>query len=80
MNHTKNIIVVSAADICEKELGKSVVAGIYLLGYAAYNKIITLKPDSITNAVENIIPQKYLELNKKALELSQKYERSRKSK
>ncbi len=77
---TKNIIIVPAADICGKELGKNVVAGIYLLGYAAYNKIIPLKPSSIVKAVENIIPQKYLELNKKTLELSEKYEGPRKNK
>ncbi len=67
---TKNIIVIPAADICEKELGKNVVAGVYLLSYAAYNKIIPLKPNSISKAIDQAVAKKYLELNKKAFELA----------
>ena len=70
---TKNIIVIPAADICEKELGKNVVAGVYLLSYASRNKIIPLKPSSILKAIEQAVAKKYLELNKKAFKLAKRY-------
>ncbi|MCK4859179.1 MAG: indolepyruvate oxidoreductase subunit beta [Candidatus Omnitrophica bacterium] len=66
---TKNIIVIPAADICEKKLGKNVVAGVYLLSYAVYNKIIPLKPSSLSRAIDIAVSKKYLELNKKTFEL-----------
>ena len=66
----KNVIVVPAADICEKELGKNVVAGVYLLSYAVFNKIIPLKPSSLSKAIEKAVAKKYLELNRKAFELA----------
>ena len=62
--------IVSAAEICKKELGKEVVSGVYLLGYAVYNKLIPLKPASILKAITKVVPEKYLELNKKAFELA----------
>jgi indolepyruvate ferredoxin oxidoreductase beta subunit len=61
--------LISASEICKKELGKEVVSGIYLLGYAALKKLIPLKPASILKAISKIIPEKYLELNKKAFGL-----------
>jgi indolepyruvate ferredoxin oxidoreductase beta subunit len=67
---TKNVIVIPAADICEKELGKNVVAGVYLLSYAVFNKIIPLKPSSFSKAIDIAVSKKYLELNKKTLELA----------
>ena len=62
--------IVSASEICQKELGKEVVSGIYLLGYAIHNKLIPLKPESILKAISKVVPEKYLELNKKAFELA----------
>jgi Pyruvate/2-oxoacid:ferredoxin oxidoreductase gamma subunit len=70
---TKNVIVVPAADICEKELGKNVVAGVYLLSYAVYNKIIPLKPSSLSKAIDIAVSKKYLELNKKTFDLAAKH-------
>ena len=61
---TKKVIVVPASDICKKELGSEVVAGVYLLSYASFKKIIPLKPDSVLKAIEKVMPEKYLELNK----------------
>ena len=58
-----------ASDICQKELGKEVVATIYLLGYAVKNNLIPLKKESVLQAIKNIIPPKYLDLNIKAFEL-----------
>jgi len=65
--------VIPAAEICQKELGKDVVAGIYLLSYASFKKMLPLKPESILKAIFNRIPQKYLDLNVKAFKLAEKY-------
>jgi len=64
--------LVSASKICADKLGAEVVSGVYLLGYAVYKKLIPLKPNSILNAMVKVIPQKYLELNQKAFELTKK--------
>lgn len=65
--------IISAAEICRKELGKEVVAGIYLLSYASHKKLIPIKPESILKAISNKIPQKYLDLNIKTFKLAEKY-------
>jgi indolepyruvate ferredoxin oxidoreductase beta subunit len=70
---TKNVIVIPATDICEKELGKNVVAGVYLLSYAVFNKIIPLKPESLSKAIDIAVSKKYLELNKETFDLAKRY-------
>jgi len=67
---TKKINLVPAADICQKEFGTGVVAGIYLLSLASFKKLILLKPASILKAIKKIIPEKYLELNLKTFNLA----------
>ena len=73
--------LIPASDICKKELGNEVVSGIYLLGFAVFKKMIPLKPNSILKAidpspftkgerVEQVVPEKYSELNKKAFNLA----------
>ena len=69
-NLNNRLTLISASEICKKELGNEVVSGIYLLGYASFNNLIPLKPESIEEAIEKVIPQKYLELNKKAFLLA----------
>jgi len=66
----KKVILIPASEICQKELGTNVVAGIYLLSYGAVKKIILLKPNSILKAIKKIIPGKYLELNIRAFNLA----------
>jgi len=72
-NFSKQIILVPANDICEKEIGKSVLAGVYLISLATLKKLIPLKPNSLLKAIKKIIPEKYLELNLKAFALSKNY-------
>ncbi len=69
-NLKDKLFLVPASEICTKELGNEVVSGIYLLGYASFNNLIPLRPESIERAIEKIVPGKYLELNKKAFLLS----------
>lgn len=68
----KSLYIIPASEICQKELGKEVVSGIYLLGYAVHKKLIPLKAGSILKAISKVVPEKYLELNKKAFELAKK--------
>jgi len=67
---SKNIILVSAGEICQEKLGTNVVAGIYLISLAVFKKLIPLKSESILKAIKKIIPAKYLELNLKAFNLA----------
>lgn len=73
---TKKIKIIPAAQICQKELKTNVVAGIYLISLAAYQKLIPLKPEAILKAIKRIIPQQYLELNKKTFILAEKHEKN----
>lgn len=66
---SKKTILLPASESCKKELGTDVVAGIYLLGAALNQKLIPLKLESVISAIKKVIPEKYLELNIKALKL-----------
>ena len=72
---TKRAKVIPAAEICKKELGTIVVAGIYLLSLASFKNLIPLKPALILKTIEKVIPPKYLELNKKTFALAKKHEK-----
>ena len=67
---SKNIFLIPADDICQKELGTGVVAGVYLISLASFKKLIPIKPVSILKAIKKIIPKKYLELNLKTFKLA----------
>ncbi|KPJ57452.1 hypothetical protein AMJ49_00775 [Parcubacteria bacterium DG_74_2] len=69
---TRNIEIIKAADICKKEFGKEILAGVYLISFASNKNLIPIKPDSIFEALKKIIPEKYLELNLKAFDLAKK--------
>lgn len=64
--------IIPASEICKKELNEEVVSGVYLLGWAIDKKLIPLKESSLLKAISDIIPEKYLDLNKKAYELAKK--------
>ena len=60
--------LVAASEICQKELQAVVAGGIYLLGYAVFNQLLPLKPESMLAGISEIVSKKYLELNKKAFQ------------
>lgn len=66
----KKLYLVQASEICKEKLQNEVVSTIYLLGYACYKKLIPLKQESFLKAIEKLIPEKYLELNKQAFNLA----------
>jgi len=63
------LILVPASKTCQEKLGKEVVSSIYLLGYAVGKKLIPLKKEAVLRAINNVIPEKYLELNIGAFKL-----------
>jgi len=66
----KDYTLVQASKICKDKLQNEVVCTIYLLGYAVSKGILPLKKESVLQAIKNVVPQKYLELNTKAFELA----------
>ena len=62
----KNLELVEASKICKEKFGKEILAGIYFLGYAVYKGLIPIKPESVLKALEETVPEKILEINKKA--------------
>ncbi|MBZ9572321.1 2-oxoacid:acceptor oxidoreductase family protein [Patescibacteria group bacterium] len=68
---SKKIILIPASDICQKEIGKAVTAGIFLLSYASFKNLIPLKSDSLLKAIKKVIPKKYLDLNIRTFRLAQ---------
>jgi len=62
--------LIEASKICQEKLDKEILAGVFLLGFAASKKLIPLGFESIEKAIKKIIPEKYLRLNLQALELA----------
>ena len=62
--------IVAASDICKEKLQNEVVSTIFILGYAINKKLMPLKRESVLQAIKNIIPEKYSELNINAFNLA----------
>ena len=69
---SQEIILVPGSDICKKQVGTSVTAGVFLISLACFKNLIPLKPNSILQAIKKMVPKKYLELNKKTWLLAKK--------
>jgi len=67
---SKEILLIPATKIVEKEFQNSVLAGIYLLGVAVSKKLIPLKIETVVKAIKEVVSPKYLNLNQKAFELA----------
>jgi indolepyruvate ferredoxin oxidoreductase beta subunit len=72
---SKKTVIIPATEITEKEFGNSVLAGTYLLGVAIYQDLIPLKILSILKAMQEIVPEKFFDMNKKAFELAGRLEK-----
>jgi indolepyruvate ferredoxin oxidoreductase, beta subunit len=70
LENTKNdFFLVPASQTCKDKLQNEIVCTMYLLGYAAGKKLMPLKKESVLQAIKNVIPAKYLELNINAFNL-----------
>lgn len=65
-----NLDLIPASKICKEKLQNKVVSTIYLLGYAIYKKLLPIEKEAVIKAIENIVPEKYRELNIKAFQLA----------
>ena len=66
---SQQVCFLPASELCQKQLASEVVSGVYLLGYALNNDYLPLKKESVIEAIKKTMPEKYWELNLKALEL-----------
>jgi len=73
---SKNIDLIPAADICRKEFGTDVVAGVFLISLATFKGLIPLNSNSLFKALKKILPEKHWSLNLRTLEFAKKYEQS----
>ncbi len=62
--------LIPASSICKEALGKEVVAGVYLLSHVVCSGQIPITKESLIKALERIVPEKYLDINTKTLELA----------
>jgi len=69
-NFFKEIIDVNATEIAKKETGKAVTSNIYMLGLASARELIPIKRDVLLKTIEENVPPKYLEMNRKIFELA----------
>lgn len=69
----KKAFFIPASEVCQKELQNSVVAGIFLLGCALYRNFLPFEETEIKKAMQETMPEKYWDLNLKALELAKNF-------
>jgi len=67
---SKKAVFVPAAEICQKEFGSGIGAGVFLVSLAAFKNILPLKPSLIKRAIRENIKAKYLKLNLGIFELA----------
>lgn len=70
---SKKTFFMPADEITKKELGTSVVAGTFFLGFAAAKGLISLTENDIKKAIQTVMPEKYWDINMKAIDLAIKY-------
>lgn len=58
--------IIPASQKCIDLFGKEVMSGMFLLGYAVSNNLIPIKKDSVIKAIEENMPEKFVEINKEA--------------
>ena len=69
---SKKVFFVPATKIVEEEFKKPVLAGVLLLGTAIFRNLLPLNQNSIIKAMGEVVPSKYLSLNKSSFLLAQK--------
>ena len=67
---SKKSMSIPASKITKEKLGKEVLSGVYILGYAASKKLLPLETKFILESIKKTVPKKYFLLNKKAFDLA----------
>lgn len=63
------INIVPASAVCKEKLHNEIVSMVYLFGYAVAKDLIPIKKESVLEAINQIVPKKYQELNINAFNL-----------
>ena len=66
---SKKVFFLPANEICQKQLGSGVVAGMFLLGWAVKKGFLKFSDKEVIEAIKQTMPEKFWDLNIKALEL-----------
>lgn len=66
----KEIIDINATEIATKESGSSVTSNVYIVGLASSRGLLPIRRDILLKTVEENVPKKYFELNKRMFELA----------
>ncbi len=66
-----NVILLNASEIVKKQIGSIIPSNIYMLGYSIAKGLIPLKREFVLEGIEEIIPEKYLDLNVRIFELGE---------
>ncbi len=66
---TDKIFTMPFSSICEKELDNSVVVGMAMFGFAVKNGLVPLDKEDVIKAIKETMPEKFWELNTKAIGL-----------
>ncbi len=75
-NFSKRTLFVPATKIVKKQLENPVLTGVFMAGLAVSKDLIPLNSDSLKKAVKKVVPKKYFRINKKALQLAERYRQS----
>lgn len=67
-SHVENLYIIDGDKHCD-DLGSSKILNLVLLGIAAKNNVLGFSTEDLLEVVEQKIPEKFKELNKKALQI-----------
>lgn len=67
------VMTIDATSIVEKETGSDITSNVFVLGYAIGKKLLPIKEKFVLEALAEVIPPKYLEMNKKVFEMGKKH-------
>jgi indolepyruvate ferredoxin oxidoreductase beta subunit len=67
------IIIINASDVVKKRIGSILTSNIFILGYAISKELLPLKKKFVLEAIEENVPKRYIETNKRVFELGMKY-------
>ncbi|MCX6821647.1 MAG: indolepyruvate oxidoreductase subunit beta [Candidatus Aenigmarchaeota archaeon] len=68
-NFSKTVITLNASGLVKEAVGTVTPTNIYMLGYAVSKGLIPLEKKFVLEGVEENVPKKFLEVNKKVFEL-----------
>ena len=68
-NFSARVITLNASAIVKEAIGNIIPTNIYMLGYAVSKGLIPLEERFVLEGIEENVPKKFLEVNKKVFEL-----------